>query len=181
MSHDPSIYPITANLADEAAPVGESAVARAIIDAVGEYEHGAADVDDIKVDGVGLTLKQYAAVALDIILILGGDPILVEVLNMAQYRADQSWNRETLIQLGKHRLLVEIRHNAYQFQSHSRVKRWDGNKWQLVATIPYTAMTSWQEKDPTKSISYTSDRPDPTKVFDQDQDELIRLALLVLG
>jgi hypothetical protein len=42
---------------------------RTIVDAVAEYEHGSVDVDDVCPDEP-VTLEQYAAVALDLILTL---------------------------------------------------------------------------------------------------------------
>ena len=69
MKHsNPDVYPVTART--ERA-LGDAALAipavRQIVDILGEYEHGTADVDIIHPD---LTLEMYAAVILDLALTL---------------------------------------------------------------------------------------------------------------
>jgi hypothetical protein len=62
------IYPITEKLKSNIPPEMRTSPAVAqIIETVGEYEHGTADVNDVG----NVTLKQYAAVALDLALAIG--------------------------------------------------------------------------------------------------------------
>lgn len=107
----------------------------------------------------------------------------LEVLNRVEFKTDQSWNRETIIRVDNHRLMVTIKHDAYQSQSYARIKRWSSSAWQDVAHIPSSHMSSWQAKPAFPGapapVSYTS-KEAPTKPFQYDEDELIRLALLVL-
>jgi hypothetical protein len=66
-----SVYPITANLEDELSQFLDVPAVQLIIETVGEYEHGTADVEDL-VQQEPINLKQYAAVALDLALVIGG-------------------------------------------------------------------------------------------------------------
>lgn len=68
------VYPVTAELtaAVVEAGYGDLPVAQQVVDIVGEYEHGAADVEDV-CEQEPINIKQYAAVALDIILSIGGE------------------------------------------------------------------------------------------------------------
>jgi len=48
--------------------------------------------------------------------------------------ANQSWNYEHLFTVEGNSLRVSIRRNAYDAQSYARVARFDGSKWQPVAS-----------------------------------------------
>lgn len=68
------VYPITDNLKDEIPSELHAIPAiAAIIETVGEYEHGTADVEDVS-SAHPVTMEQYAAVALDLALVIGNTP-----------------------------------------------------------------------------------------------------------
>ena len=53
------------------------------------------------------------------------------------YNENQSWILNYTVGIGdEHRLLVEIRRNAYDQQSYGRVSRWDGTRWHRVVNVP---------------------------------------------
>lgn len=65
------VYPITDNLKDEIpSELHDHPAIAAIIETVGEYEHGTADVGDVS-SADPVTMKQYAAVALDLAMVIG--------------------------------------------------------------------------------------------------------------
>lgn len=68
---------------------------------------------------------------------------------------------------------VKIRSNPYDFQSHARVYRWDGNQWQLVHNILPTNM-----KTPHGLSNGHHD--DMEADFKADRDELLRVAKEIL-
>jgi hypothetical protein len=69
---NPAVYPITANLVDAVIEAGYEnlPVAIMMVETVGEYEHGTADVEDV-CEQEPINIKQYAAVVLDMILTIG--------------------------------------------------------------------------------------------------------------
>lgn len=56
----------------------------------------------------------------------------------------QSVSLQELVQMGEHKLRVQVRSDTYKFQNVARVDRWDGRMWQLVWAIPAEA-TATQE------------------------------------
>jgi hypothetical protein len=63
-----------------------------------------------------------------------------EVVSEKLYNMNQSWNYKLIVVVGrgknKHKLRVDIRNNAYDFQSHAKISRWDGDKWYFVTSKP---------------------------------------------
>lgn len=70
---NPELYPISAKLVADVIASGfaEIIAVQSIVEAVGEYEHGSVDVEDVNPDAP-VDLEQYAAVAFDLILMIGG-------------------------------------------------------------------------------------------------------------
>jgi hypothetical protein len=62
----PTVYPVFKNLRAELNKLPAHPVLDMIAETVAEYEHGTANVEDVE----GVTLKQYAAVALDLALVI---------------------------------------------------------------------------------------------------------------
>lgn len=189
---DPTVYPLTAMLEEELSPVKHNPAVKAILEAVGEYEHGTASVEDVcAADPV--TMSQYASVALDIALIITntldvgmheddpddgtGEPNVPQtpfvILNQRLWKGNQSVDRETFLGFGKHKLLVEQHHDGYVFQSYSRIKKWDGDQWQYLAHVP--RMASWG-----RDLSYVEPVTKFVGPFDADQETLEELARVVL-
>jgi hypothetical protein len=89
------------------------------------------------------------------------------------FKQNHSWNYQKVMKSDRHTLKIDIRRNAYDEQSHARVERWSGTKWELVWEEPITACEC-------KAISYTADHID-TECFRNDAGALMRTALDILG
>jgi len=79
-----------------------------------------------------------------------------------------------LIACKRHRLKVDIRSNSYDFQSHARVKRWDGEQWQLVHSLHHKEMK-------TRHGMNSDFNPAGSNEFAEDRNELIRVAKAIIG
>jgi len=88
----------------------------------------------------------------------------------------QSWHYEALYRYGDFRLKVDIERNAYDFQSHLRVKVFDpvSLQWNVLVS---DAMTKDRH---CHKLSYVNKQPD-IRCFQQDADQLLAEARLVLG
>lgn len=75
--------------------------------------------------------------------------------------------------VNQHTLQIEIRSDSYQNQCYARVKRWDGEKWQLVHFIPNADM-----KTP-KGLAYMDGGFE--RQFVSDRQDLINVASAILG
>jgi len=73
------------------------------------------------------------------------------------------------------KLKVSIRKNAYNFQSHCTLSRWDGDKWQHMVATPYADMLCNQE-----SVPYWS-QPQNIELYQQDAQNLIEEAKEILA
>ena len=69
MAPDPDLYPQTRMVFDEVADHLPHPEAETILETLGEYEHGRADVEDVGPAGDNVSIRQYAAVALDLALV----------------------------------------------------------------------------------------------------------------
>jgi hypothetical protein len=71
-------------------------------------------------------------------------------------------------QYGPHRLRVRIDRDSYDFQSSAKIEKWDGTKWQEVASRHYSQM-----KTPER-LCY---RPEPPTLadFKDDRDYLLKV------
>lgn len=162
-----SVYPITDWLKAEVPPeLHDNPAVAAIIETLGEYEHGTADVEDVGGPVTGamsnmatVTLEQYAAVALDLCLMLGGGPDeqgpppvdpspkpskpRQTTIAYQTWNQDQSWHYERILRLGDHKLRIYGRHNAYRHQSYISLQKWDGTQWQHLKTISGAVMATW--------------------------------------
>lgn len=92
------------------------------------------------------------------------------------WQEHQSWHRETLVAAGQHRLQVRVIHNAFQHQSSAIVKRWSGERWERVASIPPQQMRSWAE-----NLSYAMSVEHFHEPFRQDEADLLTTAYSILG
>lgn len=96
-----------------------------------------------------------------------------EIISERVWLGDQSWCFQRVFKLQAHRLRIDIRHNAYDFQSHARIERWDGTRWQVIHSIPGQAL---------KLYSYVNrEPPKVAEVFEKDAQEMLRVAREVLG
>jgi len=72
------------------------------------------------------------------------------------------------------KLKVSIRKNAYDFQSHCKLYRWDGEKWQFMVSTPYTEMLA-VNKEPYYELKQN------IKSYQEDAKKLIKEAKEVIG
>lgn len=100
---------------------------------------------------------------------------MLKTIDRRDFQANQSWCRKTLLAIGETRLSVDIRYNAYDYQSHGHISRWDGSKWQRVAEIPYPQLAGVS-----REVSY-GQKDTPLDSFQCDEDDLVDLALAILG
>ena len=94
----------------------------------------------------------------------------VNVINVQVCPTRQSFHYVELLSLGNHKLRVDIQADTYDFQSHARIERWDGNQWQLVAFLLYPEMKT----------KYGAIRAAKSDDFRLDRDRLINLATAIL-
>ena len=63
-------------------------------------------------------------------------PIPREMTNKT-WNGSQSWRNERLYDIDGTSYKTQIRRNAYDFQSNATISRFDGGKWQPVASIAF--------------------------------------------
>jgi hypothetical protein len=90
-------------------------------------------------------------------------------------KGQQSLNMTAIWTMGSHRLRVQRKRDAYDFQSYAMIERWDGTKWHNVASIPFGMMAHGGQDI---YVSRSTARPNPSEL--EDETELLRLAALVL-
>ena len=89
------------------------------------------------------------------------------------FNADQSWYFERIILLpNTDKVKINIRRNAYDFQSWARVSRWNGEEWKNVVDAPITEFNCHK-------ISYV-DKGITTKHFDEDAGKLLMEAMKIV-
>jgi hypothetical protein len=88
------------------------------------------------------------------------------------YKQSHSWCYQKVVHDNGHTLRVDIRRNAYDEQSHARVERWSGTKWEFVWDKPISACAC-------QTTSYTAENVSP-KVFAEDALDLISTAKKIL-
>lgn len=96
------------------------------------------------------------------------------LLDRACSRGQQSLDYRAIWMLGEHKLCVRRKRDAYDFQSSATVDRWDGEKWHRVDSIHFSRMNTGQ------GDSYVSKDARPNRSELLDEEELLRLAALVL-
>lgn len=93
------------------------------------------------------------------------------------YLSQQSWIYKHIARVDAPavaaRVLVVIERNAYDFQSHARLSRWDGDAWQVVLSEPIEAQDC-------KHVSYV-DRAVTAAAFRSDFNRLVATALKIFG
>lgn len=95
----------------------------------------------------------------------------VKTIVKSVHNADQSWYYTETLTKGGLKLRIEVRKNAYPFQSHGKIDLWDGMKWNNIHRIPGELLTikrSYVEKNVTE-LDFAADRK-----------ELLRVATAVL-
>jgi phage terminase large subunit len=92
------------------------------------------------------------------------------------YDANQSWFYREIFKQGDFKLRVEIRVNAYDFQSHARIQVWNeaNLEWKPLHSIPHSKMESLKA-----GISYTQPTCS-TYGFQADRNALIAMAEKIL-
>ena len=84
---------------------------------------------------------------------------------------NQSVYYNQTIKLDDHKLRIKIRNDSYAFQSYAKVELWNGTKWNTVHSIMGQEMKSNAAYNQKATI----------KCFDQDRNELIRVAKEILS
>lgn len=59
-----------------------------------------------------------------------------DIIRENTYNESQSWHYELIIGKYSKRLWLQIRRNAYDFQSYAKISLWSGERWQLVYNEP---------------------------------------------
>ena len=91
------------------------------------------------------------------------------------WTANQSWHYEVLILYGKFRMKVDIKRNAYDFQSHLRIKIFNAEQLQWNMLLSRAMTDEWRSS----GISYVNKSPD-IELCRTDARKLLEEALLVL-
>lgn len=94
------------------------------------------------------------------------------VIEEQLYLESQSWNFTQIVATANGRFRVRIRRNAHDFQSYAIVERWDGERWNEVATRPITACAC-------ATVSYVHKTVDRA-LFAADASDLLQVALQVV-
>jgi hypothetical protein len=98
-------------------------------------------------------------------------------------RSEQSWQLLHVFQVGQQRFRVEIKRDAYDFQSWARIERWDGQRWREVHRLPQATMAVLTKEAGRELVCYVEpvlgERGEAA--FAVDERELIRVALEVSG
>lgn len=77
-----------------------------------------------------------------------------KTISESVYNTDQSWYYAATLKRDTAKLRIEIRKNAYEFQSYGTIDLWDGTKWNRIHRIPGELLNikrSYVEKGVTKA------------------------------
>lgn len=96
-----------------------------------------------------------------------------KALDVQCYNRNQSWYFQEYILENGHFFHVDICRNAYDFQSHARIHRWDGAQWHRVFEMP-------MQDCECRSVSYTT-KDVPPEIFFADANKLIDTARKICG
>lgn len=99
----------------------------------------------------------------------------VKALTSSISKGQQSVTLLELLELNTHKLRLSIKSDAYKFQSHAKIERWDGTQWQIVWSIPHGAMSTEEGL-----VYQPSHRPVTRSQFSIDARTLIEQAKLIL-
>ncbi len=97
----------------------------------------------------------------------------VDVISLQCYYQPCSWYYQRIVRVKGHVLKIDIQRDAYDHQSHARVERWDGSKWQFVYAEPITACYC-------RTVSYTAQDISAAH-FEKDDEALLLNALQILA
>lgn len=82
------------------------------------------------------------------------------------WNSQQSWYYESLHFLpGNIKIKIEIRRNAFDYQSYARASSFDGDKWNVIANIPHPFMQCMGVKYNQTDVK--------AKDFYKDEEELL--------
>ena len=89
-----------------------------------------------------------------------------KVISERFYKKSHSWRYERTVAVDDHRLLIDIKRNAYDEQSHAVVSRWSGSEWKTVVMLPIELMSC-------QVVSYVHKEEQARReLFEQDADAL---------
>lgn len=74
---------------------------------------------------------------------------------------------------GGSKLRIDILRDSYAFQSHAKIERFDGDRWQFLESIHYSHMSSKRDQDKTRTSWEIADHQ-------RDIDRLLAFAALIL-
>ena len=80
-----------------------------------------------------------------------------------------------ILKIGETRLKVSIESNSYSFQSHAKIMKWSGAKWNVVHFLHHESM-----KTPHTMYVWDVKKTKEPKHFMADRDQLIKVAKEVL-
>ena len=89
-------------------------------------------------------------------------------------KGTQSWTYQRVLVHGEHKLAVEIKRDAYDFQSYAWVRRWDGSEWRQVCGMPMDTGCCRSY-----SVSYVAADAD-IELFRQDAAKLLAEAVQII-
>ncbi len=100
----------------------------------------------------------------------------VKTIDTQLSKGQQDYIYTEILSWNSHKLRVSIKSDSYEFQSHAKIARWDGDKWHNVYSIPYSQMS-------TKHGVYYQDHVRKITVddFQDDRDKLIIMAKEIVG
>jgi hypothetical protein len=96
-----------------------------------------------------------------------------ETISESFYDRNQTRCYDWVVQFGRNKFKVEIRRNAYDFQSYRRGYVFDSTKWNLVVDHPITGAAC-------AVVSYVDRSPDK-RLFVQDAQAMVKELRLIVG
>lgn len=96
-------------------------------------------------------------------------------LSQQLFSQSQSWYYKAIWNFMGEKLEINIRRNAYDFQSHRRISIFDPKekKWNALCSLPFDTAHCLP-------VSYVSQSAD-IKLFEADEADLLKEAELILG
>lgn len=93
-------------------------------------------------------------------------------VNERIWNEKQSWYYESTLTISGRKIKIEIRRNAYDFQSWAIALLFDGNKWNQIAHIPHPQMKCMH-------VSYVGNAS--VEDFREDTDALIKEVTMLIS
>lgn len=98
---------------------------------------------------------------------------LTELLSLSTSSPRPGDHGEVGVQVYAIKLRVDIERDSYSFQSHARIEKWDGHKWNPLAHIDYPLMQ-------TEEGLHVGPRAVTPSMFAKDRDRLISMAKAII-